>query len=192
MERHTKSRYTGKGIWLLGLTISLIGWLSVWPVAGATVLYISDTTLRANLRTGNSYDNRIIAMLRPGTQVTLIREEGNWAEVALADGRRGWLLKEYLSDRPAWLVTARQLATENQRLKKQVAKLERNYQSLLQEERTLKSELEQKTHGLEEVQRAYENSEVSNKLHWFISGAGVLLLGWLLGFWRGRMRRRRF
>lgn len=191
MEIYTKSRLTVKGIWLLGLPIYLILW-SLRPVAGATVLYISDTTLTANLRTGNSYENRIIAMIRPGTQVTLIREEGSWAEVALEDGRRGWLLKEYLSDRPAWLVTARELATENQHLKKQVNNLERNYQSLLQEKRLLGNELEQKTQDLEEVRRAYENSDVSNKLRWFISGAGVLLLGWVLGFWRGRMRRRRF
>jgi SH3 domain protein len=191
MEIHAKSRLIGKGVWLLGLIICLIGWPQC-PVAGAAVLYISDTTLTANLRTGNSYKNRIIAMLRPGTQVTLIREEGSWAEVALGDGRRGWLLKEYLSDRPAWLVTARELATENKRLKEQVANLDRNYQSLLQDKRTLKNELEQKTQNFEEVQRAYENSDVSNKLRWFMSGAGVLLLGWLLGFWRGRMRRRRF
>ena len=191
MEIHTKSRLVGKGIWFLGLTICLIGWFRC-PVARATVLYISDTTLTANLRTGNSYENRIITMLRPGTKVTLIREQGNWAEVALEDGRRGWLLKEYLSDRPAWLVTARELTAENQRLKKQVTDLERNYQSLLQEKRMLKNELERKTKDFEEIQRAYENSDVSNKLRWFISGAGVLLLGWLLGFWRGRMRRRRF
>ncbi len=191
MKIHTKSRLIVKGVWLLGLTICLIGW-SRCLVAGATVFYISDTTLRANLRSGNSYENRIIAMIRPGTKVTLVREEGSWAEVALEDGRRGWLLKEYLSDRPAWLVTARKLDSENQRLKKQVTNLERNYQSLLQEKRMLNNELEQKTQGFEEVQRAYENSDASNKLRWFLCGAGVLLIGWLLGFWRGRMRRRRF
>ena len=56
-------------------------------VAGATFLYISDTTVTVNLRTGNSFGNKIVALLRPGTKVTLIQEESGWAEVALEDGR---------------------------------------------------------------------------------------------------------
>ncbi len=185
-----KNRFVGGGPWILGLTMFLIGWFSC-SVAGATTVYVSDTTLRANMRTGNSFGNRIIAMLAPGTQVTLIKEEGGWAEVSLEDGRRGWLLKKYLTDRPAWQVTAQELAAENQSLREQVTSLERNYQNLLQEKTELKNELAHRTQDLEEVQRAYEKSDVSNKLRWFISGAAVLLLGWLFGFWRGRMRHRR-
>ena len=189
MGIHMKSFLVGRGLWVRGLTIFLVGWFSC-GVAAATSLYISDTTLRANLRSGNSFDNRITGMLRPGTQVTLIQEDGGWAEVALEDGRRGWLLRKYLSERPAWQVTARELAAENQQLEQQVASLERNYQSLLQEKIQLKNELDHKTRSLGEVQRAYEKLGVSSKLRWFVSGAGVLLLGWIFGFWRGRMRRR--
>ena len=174
----------------LGLTTVLLSWFS-YSVADATVLYVSDTTVTVNLRTGNSFANKIVALLRPGTQVTLIEEEAGWAEVALEDGRKGWLLRKYLSNRPAWRVTAQKLAAENQSLKEQVSNLERNYQNLLQEKTKLKKELNSKTQNLEEVERAYKESGVSNKLRWFISGAGVLLLGWIFGFWRGRMRQRR-
>jgi SH3 domain protein len=189
MGIHMNRLFVGRDLWVFGLIIFWIGWFSC-GVAAATTLYISDTTLRANLRSGNSFANRITGMLRPGTQVTLIREEDGWAEVALEDGRRGWLLRKYLSERPAWQVTAQELAAENQRLKQQVSSLESNYQSLLQEKIELKNELDHKTKSLGEVQRAYEKLGVSSKMRWFLSGAGVLLLGWIFGFWRGRMRRR--
>ena len=189
MEISKKINLVGE-LCFLGLTTVLLSWF-LYSVADATVLYVSDTTVTVNLRTGNSFGNKIVALLRPGTQVTLIEEESGWAEVALEDGRKGWLLRKYLSDRPAWRVTAQELAAENQSLKEQVSKLERNYQNLLQEKTKLRKELDSKTQNLEEVERAYKESGVSNKLRWFISGAGVLLLGWIFGFWRGRMRQRR-
>jgi SH3 domain protein len=72
----------------------------------ATMFYVSDTTLEANLRSGTSQENRIIGMLKPGTQVTLVLEEDGWAKVTLEDGRTGWILKRYLSERPPWRLTA--------------------------------------------------------------------------------------
>jgi SH3 domain protein len=154
-------------------------------------LYVSDTTVEANLRSGINADQRIIAMLRPGTQVTLLREERGWAEVTLQDGRRGWILKRYLADRPPWMVTAQQLEAENQKLREQLNGLGGSQQELTQENDRLKREAEETRKRVEETERAYRDTKLSGQLRWFLSGAGVVLVGWLLGYWMGRTRRRR-
>jgi len=158
----------------------------------AKTFYVSDTTLTANVRTGPSFENRIIAMLQSGTKVTLIREEGGWAEVGLDDGRRGWIVKNYLSDRPPWRDTAQKLASENQSLQTQVASLEQSQQSLSHENSKLRTELQNSSLKLDQLQIVNKNMKTSYNLRWFLGGAGVLLTGWILGFWMGRMRRRSY
>lgn len=179
-----------KRFWLVGFILLLSNLLLSGEIKAKT-FYVSDTALKANVRTGSGFDRRIIAMLPSGAQVTLIREEGGWAEVALEDGRRGWLLKRYLSDRPAWRVTAQKLATENQRLQQQVSSLARNHQNVLQEKIKLEADLGDESQKVKDLQIANDNMKTSYNLRWFLGGAGVLLTGWILGFWMGRMRRRR-
>lgn len=179
----------------------LFGWLSCLAFAlvlsatsdGArqVSLYVSDTTVEANLRSGIDTDQRIIAMLRPGTQVTLLREERGWAEVTLQDGRRGWILKRYLSDRPPWMLTAQQLEGENQKLREQLKGVGGSQQELTQENDRLKREAEETRKKVEDMERAYRDTKLSGQLRWFLSGAAVVLVGWLLGYWMGRTGRRR-
>lgn len=178
-----------KKFWLVGFILLLSNLLLSVEIKAKT-FYVSDTELKANVRTGSGFDRRIIAMLPSGTRVTLITEEGGWAEIALKDGRRGWILKRYLSDRPAWRVTAQKLATENQSLQQQVSNLKHNHQTLLQEKTKLETDLGDKSQKLKELQKANDNMKTSYNLRWFLGGAGVLLTGWILGFWLGRMRRR--
>ena len=177
--------------WLIGF-ILLSANLLLSVTIQAKTFYVSDTTLTANVRTGPTFENRIIAMLQSGTKVTLVREEGGWAEVALDDGRRGWILQNYLSDRPPWRDTAQKLASENQSLQTQVANLEQSQQSLSHDNNKLRTELQNSSQKLEQLQRANKNMKTSYNLRWFLGGAGVLLIGWILGFWMGRMRRRSY
>ena len=195
----------------------------------ATMLYVSDTTLEANLRSGTSQENRIIGMLKPGTQVTVVLEEDGWAKVTLEDGRTGWILKRYLSERPPWRVTAEKLATENEQLRAQVGTIKGGNQDLLQKNKELQKQVDLQQRELEKVSRdyeelknsstnylnlkmAYENLQkgtrqsnakldklekahgklkTSTGIRWFLSGAGVLLLGWVMGSSVARLRRRR-
>ncbi len=195
----------------------------------ATMLYVSDTTLEANLRSGTSQENRIIGMLKPGTQVTVVLEEAGWAKVTLEDGRTGWILKRYLSERPPWRVTAEKLATENEQLRAQVGTIKGGHQDLLQKNKELQKQMDLQQRELKKVRRdyeelknsstnylnlkmAYENLQkgarqsnakldklekaygklkTSTGIRWFLSGAGVLLLGWVMGSSVARLRRRR-
>ena len=195
----------------------------------ATMLYVSDTTLEANLRSGTSQENRIIGMLKPGTPVTVVLEEEGWAKVTLEDGRTGWILRRYLSERQPWLVTAEKLGTENKQLRAQLATVKGGNQDLLQKSKELQKQVDLQQKELEKVRRnyeelknsstnylnlkmAYENLQkgarqnnaklnelekaygklkTSTGIRWFLSGAGVLLLGYIMGTSVARLRRRR-
>ncbi len=228
MVTYMQNRVAPHALGLLGLTL-FFSVLLPSTGARATTLYVSDTTLEANLRTGTQTEHRIIGLLQPGTVVTLVREEDGWAEVTLDDGRTGWILKRYLSERPPWRVTAEKLAAENQQLRKQLSEISRKHRELAQKNtelnkqmvsqhtqletvsqeyqelknassnylnlkmayENLQTEARQDKAKLDEVQKAYGKLKLSNNIRWFLSGAGVLLLGGLLGSSIARLRRRR-
>ena len=226
--RGKRRRLLRKSICLFALVVLLTVWLfsvNSW----AKTLYVSDTNLEAILRSGPDVSYRIIAELPIGTKLTMLRVENGWAEVSLADGRTGWTLERYLSDRLPWKFTAEKLAKEKERLESQISKIETNSRELRQENDRLEQELAslkqnleitskqhealkmgatnylglQKAHEklaselpelkqtLAEVQRAYGKLESYSNMRWFLYGAGVMLLGWLLGVIIGGRRRRR-
>jgi len=159
----------------------------------------------------------------------MIRVENGWAEVSLPDGRTGWTLERYLSDRPPWRFTAekltrekgqikseiseiestsRELREENQRLEKQLSavgndlkvihqeydalkKGAANYLGLQEAHEKLSSELPELRAKLAEAQRAYDKQQSSANMRWFLYGAGVMTLGWIVGLIVGGRRRRR-
>lgn len=213
---------------LFALTLLLTLWL---PGTGNTAdtLYVSDTTLEANLRSGTSQENRIIGMLRPGTKVTVTSEQDGWAEVTLEDGRTGWILRRYLSERPPWRETAERLQKENEQLRTKLSNIRTEYQQMMQKStelqkkmdsqqgellsvqsdyeelkksstkylnlkmayENLQNEARQTKAKLDELEKAYGKVKTSRALRWFLSGAGVLILGWIIGSSMARVRRRR-
>lgn len=228
MVTHKQNKMTVQALGLFSLTLFFTVCLPSASSSAAT-LYVSDTTVEANLRTGTQQENRIIALLRPGTQLEVLSEEDGWAEVTLADGRTGWILRRYLSERPPWRVTAEKLATENEQLRAQVGTIKGGNQDLLQKNKELQKQVDLQQRELEKVSRdyeelknsstnylnlkmAYENLQkgarqsnakldklekahgklkTSTGIRWFLSGAGVLLLGWVMGSSVARLRRRR-
>jgi SH3 domain protein len=228
MNKNNKSRGVAQTLWLFALILLITLW-SPSITLPANTLYVSDTTLEANLRTGTSQENRIIALLRPGTRVTLLTEEDDWAKVALEDGRTGWILTRYLSERPPWRETAEQLQKENEQLltrlnevrtehqeilqkngelQKQLASQQGEFQSVQREYEELKqsstdylklkmayedlqNEARQSEAKLDELEKAYGKLRTSRAIRWLLSGAGVLILGWIVGSSVARARRRR-
>ena len=143
------------------------------------------------LRTGPSLDNKIIAVLKTGDAVTFIHEAGeDYYLVALPDGRRGYVLKGYVTEHiPA--------AHRVQLLEDQVAKQNQELARLREENTLLQAAQEEiqrneaehtaqiQTLTLERNQLRRDTSVSS-----FLAGAGVLLIGWLLGWTRLRLRRK--
>ena len=161
MVTHKQNKATARALRFFGLTLFLTVWL-LSAISSAATFYVSDTTVEANLRTGTQKENRIIALLRPGTQLEVLSEEDGWAEVTLADGRTGWILRRYLSERPPWRLTAENLATENEQLRAQVATIKGGHQDLLQKNKELQKQVGLQQSELEQLRRDYEELKNSS------------------------------
>jgi SH3 domain protein len=146
--------------------VALVILLTVWLFSARTwakTLYVSDTTLEAILRSGPDVSRRIIASLPIGTRVTMIRVENGWAEVSLPDGRTGWTLERYLSDRPPWKFTAEKLAEEKERLESQISEIETRTRELRQENERVEKELASLKENLETTGKEYEALKKGSK-----------------------------
>jgi SH3 domain protein len=137
---------------LFGLTFFLLLGGEAW----AGNLYISDITLDTILRAGPGIENRIIGSVQVGSEVTLVREEKDWAEVTLQDGRTGWVLRKYLSKEPSGRLAAEKLAAENKALRAEVSQLRQVKQESLGELSRLTRELEVGKRELASVRQDYE------------------------------------
>lgn len=142
------------------------------------------------LRTGPSVGHRIIAVLKTGNEMEVLGQEGDYNQVSLPDGRQGYVLKSFLTDEPppqrqledltakvdAQAAELEQLRSENLRLMAANDKLNKDYQS-------------DKRH-LQRLQQESTDLQRDMRVWWFVAGAGVLLIGWLMGWTRVRLRRK--
>ena len=154
------------------------------------------------LRTGPSLQHKILAILKTGQEVSLTSEEGDYYIVALPNGTKGYVLKTYLTDQVPAETRLQELEPQTQqRIKELEAKTQEQEKELaaLREERTqllesAKQQAEvttslQPEHALP-LQTPQGTTEHDGELQWFITGAGVLFAGWLLGRMTGGRRNR--
>lgn len=93
----------------------------------ADTRYVSDQLI-ITMRRGAGSGYMIVKSLKTGTSLKILQEKGNYLEVATADGKHGWVLKQYITtDIPKTAVIG-SLKREIKKLKAARAKLvkERN------------------------------------------------------------------
>jgi len=81
---------------ILRYIAALAAVLSLPSLALAQQLFVSDVQ-EITVRTGPSLDNKIVQMVKSGTKLEKIKDEGEWALVRTDTGKEGWVLKRYLS-----------------------------------------------------------------------------------------------
>lgn len=180
----------------------------------------ADTTLVANeaevpIRSGQGTEYKIISLLQNGETVTSLEEDGYWIKVRTARGREGWALKRYLS-LPQSIDDAFSLATDTGEQARETSSAAEQKPETIHPEAVLLSENsaplqpEQATPSLAEQQLAeagkeleelrdklalvtLENKELqkNDRIQWFLTGGGVLLIGWIIGLITSRSRRRK-
>lgn len=184
--------------------LSLISLLTVLLASTATAADIK--FVRPNLdipvRRGRSEQYKILKFVKDGDQVEFFEENGNWAKVKLQNGTEGWMLTRYLSDEKPPVEQVRELTIENEQLKMGNEKLTRDLkrikelqlessQELEQLQASTKKEIASSISECNKIKDEYKASQEVNKILWFLSGAGVLLLGWLIGRFAGNSQRRK-
>ena len=147
-----------RGHWKASAVLFLLSLiLFVGSEASAGKLYVSDTTLETVLRTGPGVTYRINTSVDVGTEVTLLKEENDWANVALGDGRTGWMPKKYLSGELPRRIVAERLAVENKTLRAEINQFSRGKQELTEELNRLKKEIEGRRQEIASVRQEYES-----------------------------------
>lgn len=171
-------------MWIILLTMFLSGAFS-----HAETFYVSGHR-ELMLRTGPSVEHRIIAVLRTGNEMEVLGQEGDYNLVSLPDGRQGYVLKSFLTNEPP---PERQIEDLTAKVEAQAAELEQlrgeNLQLMAANDKLTKDNQSDKRH-LRRLQQESTDLQRDMRLLWFVAGAGVLLIGWLMGWTRVRLRRR--
>ena len=191
MNRQVIDRETWVGYVVVRQLPILIVLVLLFPAfCHAQDLYVSGYR-ELMLRTGPHQSNKIVAVLKTGDAVTLIREtEDDYSLVALPDGRQGYVAKAYLTEQIPTAHRVQLLEDQVARQNQELARL-REENTLLQvaREETQRTATEQKAQ-LETITIERNQLQQNSRISSFLAGAGVLLIGWLLGWTRLRLRRK--
>jgi len=211
-----------KGLCIIGMCLILFS----TPVL-AESLYVSDT-MKIMMRTGPGNDRKIISMLGIGKKVEVLEPGDEWTLVRLDNGKEGWVISRFLTDKipsdieleilkskhEALMANAARMREENSLLKaenkklnteltvitKKLQKTSKNYEALKRDSKEflkLQSKFKESSLKLDEQTKKAEKFEDeltkllwNQNVKWFLSGAGVLILGFIIGFSAKRQRRR--
>lgn len=130
------------------------------------IRYVHDE-LVVPLRTGQSNQHRIQRMLKTGTPLTVIEvsEDGKYSQVRTQKGTTGWILSQYLINRPAskdlLKVANKQLTrlkASNKALSNQLSQLKNDYSSSQQGNAELSSNTKKLTQELDRIKTISANS----------------------------------
>ena len=199
-------------------------------VVQAETMYVYDI-VKITVRTGPGIAHKILAMIKSGESVEVLKPEEpekDWSLVRITNGKEGWVLSRFLkSKEPDGLVLDRLKKKHNALKNQAVSTIEEN-KVYKKENKRLNSELKTNKEISKKIKSSYETlkkesaeflelksnyEKTSSKLieqtkkatkleeeltslllhqniKWFLSGAGVLLLGFVIGFSTKRQRRR--
>lgn len=154
------------------------------------VVYVSDYR-EVMVRTGPSLDNKIIAMLKTGEAVEIVeRVNDDYYLISLPDGRQGYIVSGYVTDREPAAYRVRRLEAQLAESTRETARLREENEGLHAALETTRSAATAQGALLVEVTDERDRLKRNATPTYFLAGAGVLLVGWLLGWTRLRLRRR--
>ena len=182
--RLTRTLGAVRPVWLIGLILLLSSAFS-----HAETLYVSGYR-EIMLRTGPSVQHRIIAVLKTGNEVEAVGTEGDYHLVSLPDGRQGYVLNSFLTNEAP---PQRRIEDLTAKVEAQAAELDQlrgEHLQVMAENDKLNKDNQSDRRQLRRLQQESTDLQRDMRLAWFVAGAGVLLIGWLLGWTRVRLRRR--
>lgn len=175
--------------------------LVVPAVAFGKSLYVRDRVKEALVRTGPTTENKILAILKTGQEVTLVGEQEDHYIVMTPGGIQGYVLKYQMTEQSP---VEKRLQEIEQKSQQTIQELEARTQTqekeliALREERaqleTARKEAEERAlqhaNMVAQLQSQQSARESEEALQWFLAGAGVLLMGVLFGrLWGGAARK---
>jgi SH3 domain protein len=172
------------------IAIAVLVGVSV-PAAAAEQAWVKDEH-QVNVRSGPSVRYRVIAVIRTGDSVEVLDRAEGWTQIHNDEIEDGWIRAGYLQPDPPAALQVTRLEAEVQRLESRLAELTAGEADLREardaatrRDAAQQAEIERLTH---------ENISLRAGERWpeWLTGAGIVLLGMLLGAMvaRGSGRRR--
>jgi len=141
-----------------------------------TTRWVSDQ-LRISMRSGPADSFEILRILPTGTELQTERLEGDWAEVQLDDGARGWVVSRYLEAAPPARIELPDLRQALAQAEGRVAELEA---TVTRAEASL-AELEALRSRAEELEVSKIQLESTAAATMMTIGGVIALAGFLVG-----------
>jgi len=207
--------------------------IGICLLLGSTVVqagktrYVTDVN-KITMRTGQGLDHKILAIVKSGEKVEIIKQDEAWTMIRRSDGKEGWVLSRFLSSKKPNRLILENLKIKYETLSVQSASFQKENTELKEKNKQLSADLGIKAKELQKNIESYETlkkesadflklksnykkstktqaemAEKTNKMEeelnylqtqhifkWFLVGAGVLLVGFIVGFSARRPRRR--
>ncbi len=198
------------------------------PATPGATMYVVDKIV-ITLRAGPSAQHKILKHLSTGAKLETFESNDKFVRVKTSGGLEGWVLNQYLTDKPLAKNQIDQannqiaeLSKKNQALEEQIKQLQQSYAKLKDQNRRLdnnKAQMEQELKEMRSVAEqplrlSNENKSLAKRAasletqletlqekvtvlsddsqkQWFISGAGVVFLGIVIGLLLPKFRRYR-
>ena len=189
--------------------ICLWGWASA---ACAQEVYVSGIT-KITMRTGPGVEHKIVAMLVSGTRLEILEYQRDWSMVQTEDQKSGWVLTRFLTQDKPLTVQVEKLRKENEGLAEALENSREENQALVEKNAALEG-IEKKYRKLEQASadffkldarykalvtlseeqqqqiKTLEKNLNNEQILWFLSGAGVFMVGLILGLSTRKKKKR--
>lgn len=180
----------------------------LWMIFFACPLFAEDIYVTGvtniTMRTGPGVEHKIVAMLKSGTKLKIVEYQKDWTQVETDQGRTGWVLSRFLTQKVPDALLVEKLNKDNQDLMFKLEAIEDENKTLTVKNATL-VQIEEKYNKLKqessdflkldakykEMTQLYEaqksqiktledNLNSEPKL-WFLIGPGVFIVGLFFG-----------
>lgn len=148
--------------------------------AGAEAAWVKDE-LRLNLRSGPGVQYRILGVVKTGDAVEIVDRGDGWTQIRVASLGTGWIPEGYLDPEPPARVRLAQSEAQTSEFRDQLDLISSEAEQLKQANAELASRDEEQRASLDRLSR--ENFELRAGARWpeWITGAGILSAGMILG-----------
>ncbi len=183
--------------------ILFLGVMLLSPYAFAEDIYVTGIT-KITMRTGPGLKHKVIAMMTTGDKLEIVEFQKDWSRVKTAEGKTGWVLSRFLSQKIPDALLNEKLERVNLELASQLEAIKEE-RKIFKQENTRLLEIQEKYHELKQASAEFlkldaeykklvqlneaqknqielleEDLDSEPKL-WFLIGPGVLIVGLFFG-----------
>ena len=165
------------------VTIPII--LLAQPKASAKTMYVIEINW-VNVRSGPTMEHKILTRVKSGDALKILGQDEEWYYVLTPKGEEGWVVKSLLKEE-------KPLTEQLDVLTKKAEEQSDLIAGLTEENNSLKKYAQLSENNQAELKRLKnENLRLKNHqdLLWAAVGAGILLIGWIIGLITGSFYRK--